>query len=110
MNAPLPLHVTRSGPQTYEQVARISNEVAARLAERLTSQTQGEVLFSAADRGRYATDASIYQAMPVGVFVPRSSADVTLALEILPRSGGAHRGAWWWHQPVRPDRGRGLDH
>ena len=32
MNAPLPLHVTRSGPQTYEQVARVSNEVAARLA------------------------------------------------------------------------------
>ena len=82
MNAPLPLHVTRSGPQTYEQVARVSNEVAARLAARLASQTQGEVLFSAADRGRYATDASIYQAMPVGVFVPRSSADVSLALEI----------------------------
>ena len=82
MNAPLPLNVIRSGLQTYEQVARVSNEVAARLAARLTSQTQGEVLFSAADRGRYATDASIYQAMPVGVFVPRSSADVTLALEI----------------------------
>ena len=82
MNAPLPLHVTRYGPQTYEQVARVSNEVAARLAARLASQTQGEVLFSAADRGRYATDASIYQAMPVGVFVPRSSADVSLALEI----------------------------
>ena len=82
MNAPLPLHVTRSGPQTYEQVARVSNEVAARLAARLASQTQGEVLFSAADRGRYATDASIYQAMPVGVFMPRSSADVMLALEI----------------------------
>ena len=82
MNAPLPLHFTRSGPQTYEQVARVSNEVAARLAARLASQTQGEVLFSAADRGRYATDASIYQAMPVGVFVPRSSADVSLALEI----------------------------
>ena len=82
MNAPLPLNVIRSGPQTYEQVARVSNEVAARLAARLTSQTQGEVLFSAADRGRYATDASIYQAMPVGVFVPRSIADVALALEI----------------------------
>jgi FAD/FMN-containing dehydrogenase len=82
MNAPLPLNVIRSGPQTYEEVARISNEVAARLAERLTSQTKGEVLFSAADRGRYATDASIYQAMPVGVFVPRSSADVTLAMDI----------------------------
>ena len=82
MNAPLPMNVIRSGPQTYEAVARFSNEVAARLAAQLASQTQGEVLFSAADRGRYATDASIYQAMPVGVFVPRSSADVSLALEI----------------------------
>ena len=67
---------------TYNQVSRTSNEVAGRLAARLSSETQGEVLFSAADRGRYATDASIYQSMPTGVFVPRSSADVALALEI----------------------------
>jgi FAD/FMN-containing dehydrogenase len=32
------------------------------------------VLFSPADRGRYATDASIYQVTPVGVFVPRTDA------------------------------------
>ncbi len=67
---------------TYNQVSRTSNEVAGRLAARLSSETQGEVLFSAADKGRYATDASIYQSMPTGVFVPRSSADVALALEI----------------------------
>ena len=66
----------------YQQVASLSNEVAGRLAQRLASQTQGEVLFSAADRGRYATDASIYQIMPLGVFVPRVAQDVALALEI----------------------------
>jgi FAD/FMN-containing dehydrogenase len=49
--------------------------VAGRLAQRLAKETQGEVLFSPADRGRYATDASIYQVMPVGVFVPRTSED-----------------------------------
>ena len=37
---------------------------------RLRRETRGEVLFDAAARGRYATDASIYQIMPVGVFVP----------------------------------------
>jgi FAD/FMN-containing dehydrogenase/Fe-S oxidoreductase len=91
MNAPLPAHVARqaqahehkdSHHNTYNQVSRSSNEVAGRLAARLSSDTQGEVLFSAADKGRYATDASIYQSMPTGVFVPRSSADVALALEI----------------------------
>ncbi len=54
----------------------------AELARRLQQHTQGEVLFDAASRGRYATDASIYQVMPVGVFVPRSDADVAAALGI----------------------------
>ncbi len=83
MNAPLPLKVARQAEgQAYDIVARASNEVAGRLAARLASETQGEVLFSAADRGRYATDASIYQVVPIGVFVPRSSEEVKLALDI----------------------------
>jgi FAD/FMN-containing dehydrogenase/Fe-S oxidoreductase len=85
MNAPLPKHITRpddSPASTYEQVARTSNEVAARLAARLKQHTRGEVMFGAADRGRYATDASIYQVMPVGVFVPRSADEVKTALDI----------------------------
>ena len=31
---------------------------------------------------RYATDASIYQQMPLGVFVPRTSSDVANAIAI----------------------------
>ena len=66
------------------------------LATRLRRETRGEVLFSRADRGRYATDASIYQIEPVGVFVPRTIEDVTTAMAIaresdvpvLPRGGG----------------------
>ena len=97
MNAPLPLKITReAAAHAYDDVARASNEVAGRLAARLAAETAGEVLFSSADRGRYATDASIYQVMPVGVFVPRSSADVKTALDIcrdmqvpiVPRGGG----------------------
>ncbi len=97
MNAPLPVNVARDGPgAAYETVARAGNEVAAQLARRLAAETRGDVLFSAADRGRYATDASIYQVVPVGVFVPRTSDDVKLALDIcrdlqvpiVPRGGG----------------------
>jgi FAD/FMN-containing dehydrogenase len=95
MNAPLPLTVAREAG-AYDRAASATNEVAGRLAERLGRETQGEVLFTPADRGRYATDASIYQEVPVGVFVPRSSADVKLALDIardlkvplVPRGGG----------------------
>jgi len=93
----VPLKVTQeTAAHAYDNVARASNEVAGRLAARLASETRGEVLFSPADRGRYATDASIYQVMPVGVFVPRSAPDVRTALDIcrdlrvpiVPRGGG----------------------
>jgi FAD/FMN-containing dehydrogenase/Fe-S oxidoreductase len=52
------------------------------LASRLDRETQGEVLFDAGSRGRYATDASIYQIIPLGVFIPRSEADVSAAIGI----------------------------
>lgn len=66
------------------------------LAQRLRRETQGEVLFRRADRGRYATDASIYQIEPVGVLVPKTIEDVEAAIAIarehgvpvLPRGGG----------------------
>ena len=54
------------------------------------------MLFDRADRGRYATDASIYQVEPIGVIVPQEIGDVAAALAIareegvpvLPRGGG----------------------
>jgi FAD/FMN-containing dehydrogenase/Fe-S oxidoreductase len=52
------------------------------LAERLRKELRGDVLFDAASRGRYATDASIYQITPIGVVVPRDQDDAMLALEI----------------------------
>ena len=68
----------------------------SRLAARLARETSGEVLFGAGDRGRYATDASIYQMEPIGVLVPRTAEDVAAAMAIcreegvpvLPRGGG----------------------
>ena len=66
------------------------------LAERLSRELEGEVLFDAFSRGRYATDASHYQIEPLGVVLPKSEADVAAAIEIardegvplLPRGGG----------------------
>ena len=80
MNAPLPRNITNVN--VYNDVAKVSNEVAGQLARNLATQTQGEVLFSNADKGRYATDASIYQVMPVGVFAPRRIDDVKTAIDI----------------------------
>ena len=82
MNAPLKSLEPLRPDQAYEQVARVTNDLAAELARRLRQHTQGDVLFSLAERGRYATDASIYQIMPVGVFVPRDIDEVGLALDI----------------------------
>ena len=68
----------------------------AALAAELRRALKGEVLFDAFSRGRYSTDASIYQIEPLGVVVPRDAEDVAAALAIarargvpvLPRGGG----------------------
>ena len=66
------------------------------LAARLARETSSEVLFDAFSRGRYATDASFYQIMPLGVVIPRTMDDAlrTLAIArnegriVTPRGGG----------------------
>lgn len=66
------------------------------LATRLRKELQGEVLFDDFSRGRYSTDASIYQIQPLGVTVPKTEQDVQIALQIavdegipvLPRGAG----------------------
>jgi len=68
----------------------------AGLEDRLRRELKGEVLFDAFSRGRYSTDASIYQIEPIGVVVPEDRDDVAAAIAIareegvpvLPRGGG----------------------
>ncbi|MEM1163340.1 MAG: FAD-binding oxidoreductase, partial [Pseudomonadota bacterium] len=55
--------------------------------QRLAREIEGDVLTNAFDRGRYATDASIYQIMPKGVVVPRQFSDVEAALAMGRESG-----------------------
>ena len=70
---------------------------ASSLAARLRKEVDGEVMFDAASRGRYSTDASIYQVEPIGIVVPRSEeaarAAMAIAVDqgvpILPRGAGS---------------------
>ena len=48
------------------------------LEQNLRRTVKGEVLFDSASRGRYSTDASIYQIEPVGVVVPRDETDLEI--------------------------------
>jgi FAD/FMN-containing dehydrogenase/Fe-S oxidoreductase len=67
-----------------------ATEIARRaLAARLEREVDGEVLFDAGSRGRYATDASIYQVIPVGVVVPRSADAAIAAMQIAVEEGVA---------------------
>jgi FAD/FMN-containing dehydrogenase/Fe-S oxidoreductase len=67
-----------------------------RLSSRLTGAVSGDVMTDAASRGRYATDASIYQMIPEAVVIPRTIEDIEATMSIareeetpvLPRGGG----------------------
>ncbi len=49
-------------------------------AGKLAAAVEGAVLTGPFDRGRYATDASVYQIVPAGVVVPERFADVEATL------------------------------
>ena len=66
------------------------------LERRLKSGNAGDILTGAFDRGRYATDASHYQIMPVAVAVPRTieqainatAIAIAEGVSVLPRGAG----------------------
>ena len=66
------------------------------LADTLAARLEGEVRFDDGSRALYATDASNYRQLPIGVVVPRNTDDVLTTLElcrqhnapIVPRGGG----------------------
>jgi FAD/FMN-containing dehydrogenase/Fe-S oxidoreductase len=74
----------------------LDNTRGSALETRLRRAVRGEVLFDAFNRGRYSTDASIYQIEPLGVVLPKSCEDAAAAIAIareegvpvLPRGGG----------------------
>jgi len=52
------------------------------LARRLRRELRGEVSVDAFERGRHATDASVYQVMPLAVARPRDADDVRACLAV----------------------------
>jgi FAD/FMN-containing dehydrogenase/Fe-S oxidoreductase len=57
------------------------------LERRLKKTVKGDVRFDAFTRGRYATDASIYQMMPQGVVFPHSPEDIAASLGVARERG-----------------------
>ena len=87
------------------------------LFNRLNSAIAGDVLTDAAARGRYATDASIYQMLPEAVVVPRTADDVEAAMgvareeetPVLPRGGGTSQCGQTVNRAVVLDNTRHLN-
>ena len=69
--------------QRFEYRDRIQelNVDAAALASALEREIEGEVRFDDGSRALYATDASNYRQVPIGVVLPRSADDVIAELE-----------------------------
>jgi FAD/FMN-containing dehydrogenase/Fe-S oxidoreductase len=88
------------------------------LERRLKAELTGEVRFDRFTRGRYATDASHYQMMPVGVVLPRTMAEaeraIALAREegvtVLPRGGGTSQSGQTVNESLVIDCSKYLDH
>ena len=89
----------------------------AGLAARLRREIEGEVWFDPASRGRYSTDASIYQIEPIGVVAPRTTGDIAQAIAVcreagapvLPRGAGTSQCGQTVGEAVVIDTSRYLD-
>ena len=87
------------------------------LAARLRREIEGEVWFDPASRGRYSTDASIYQIEPIGVVAPRTAGDIAQAIAIcreagapiLPRGAGTSQCGQTVGEAVVVDTSKYLD-
>ncbi|MBX2884831.1 MAG: FAD-binding protein [Granulosicoccus sp.] len=87
------------------------------IQQKLGTMLSGDLLTDAFSRGRYATDASIYQMMPQGVVIPKNWEDVihTLAvasdaeIPVLPRGGGTSQCGQTVNQAIVLDNTRYLN-
>lgn len=89
--------MSMTAPRTsHNQRNTFHNEDSARLEEMLRSRIQGEVRFDDGSRALYATDASNYRQVPIGVVVPKTIEDVVetvaccreVGAPVLARGGG----------------------
>ena len=111
---------TWASPQPEDHLGmsvRLSSRLLPGLERRLRAELSGDVLFDVFARGRYATDASHYQIMPLGVVVPRSIEEANRAIAIaraegvsvLPRGGGTSQAGQTVNESLVIDCSRHLN-
>src|SRR5262249_22280379 len=91
--------------------------LAPGLERRLKAEISGDIAFDRFTRGRYATDASHYQIMPLGVVIPRTmdAAERAIALAraegatVLPRGGGTSQSGQTVNQSLVVDCSKYLN-
>ena len=74
-----------------------SSDQINKIGKEISSKVEGKTLFDDFSRGRYSTDASVYQIKPIGVVLPRDTKDVLNVMEysqqnsipLLARGGGS---------------------
>ena len=83
----------------------------------LKSSLSGDLLDGQFDRGRYSTDASIYQIMPEAVVLPKTVEDIQKTIQfsqdnnipILPRGGGTSQNGQTVNQAIVLDNSKYLN-
>src|SRR5438045_4677639 len=87
--APIAFDHTRRAvtPRAHEDRIQSLNVGAAALASALKREIRGEVRFDDGTRALYATDASNYRQVPIGVVVPRDENDVVAAVSLARKFG-----------------------
>ena len=58
-----------------------SSDQINKIGKEISSKVVGKTLFDDFSRGRYSTDASVYQIKPIGVVLPRDTNDVLNVME-----------------------------
>src|SRR5215469_11257625 len=96
---------------------RLMQENQSPLERKLKTERTGEVRFDAFTRGRYSTDASHYQIMPLGVVTPRTIEEADRAIGICrsegvpvtPRGGGTSQAGQTVNRSIVIDCARHLN-
>ncbi len=73
--------MTKNNPAPFDLNALLN------LRQRLETQTTAEVRFDAATRAVYASEASNYRQLPIGVVIPRTIADIVTTVAICKEAG-----------------------
>jgi len=74
-----------------------SSDQINKISKEISNKVEGKTLFDDFSRGRYSTDASVYQIKPIGVVLPKDTNDVLNVMEysqqnsipLLARGGGS---------------------